>query len=394
MPVRGAGVDFERMRAHTLKRFEAMILRCLVCIPAWFYLSAGLPAQQTSGATEAAAQATPPQAPSSGPVLTHRPPPTPPKAPEGRIQLNVVMTDGAGKAVRGLTAQDFKLLDNNQALKIVSFHAFDGDRARPTLPVQLLLVIDTVNADFQDLAIQRGEIGKFLLQNGGHLAQPTSIFLLTNTGLRVQPRPSMDGNALAGVLNQLNGVIRTITPAMGADGLVERFQVSVKALTSIAENEARQPGRKLLIWTGRGWPLLRRPDLGDSTRASQLYFDAIVELSTRLREAQITVYGGQPDGAFFYRDFLKPVTKAPQADGPDLSLGVFAIQTGGRGPAMRANNDLAAQMESYVEDASTYYSLTFDPPHGERANEYHALKVLVDQPGLTARTNTGYYNQP
>jgi hypothetical protein len=30
----------------------------------------------------------------------------------------------------------------------------------------------------------------------------------------------------------------------------------------------------------------------------------------------------------------------------------------------------------------------------DHANEYHDLKVLVNQPELTARTRTGYYNQP
>jgi len=33
-------------------------------------------------------------------------------------------------------------------------------------------------------------------------------------------------------------------------------------------------------------------------------------------------------------------------------------------------------------------------PQAGRANEYHDLKVLVDNPKLTVRTNTGYYNQP
>ena len=263
-----------------------MMKPILVCI-ALFSLSSACVAQQDAKASGTTAQATSPQAPSSGPVLTHRPAAKAPSAAEGHIQLDVVVADAEGKPVRGLTAQDFKLLDNGQPRDIVSFRAFDGESAKPNPPVQVILVIDTVNADFEDLAIQRGQVEKFLLKNGGHLAQPTSIFLLTNTGLRVQPRPSVNGNTMVGVLNQTNGIVRTLSPAMGSNGLLERFQVSLKALTDIAENEARQPGRKLLIWIGRGWPLLRRPDIGDSSRAMRLYYDAIVQLSTRLREAHI-----------------------------------------------------------------------------------------------------------
>jgi hypothetical protein len=38
--------------------------------------------------------------------------------------------------------------------------------------------------------------------------------------------------------------------------------------------------------------------------------------------------------------------------------------------------------------------MSFDPPHATRPDEYHDLKVQIETPGLSARTNTGYYNQP
>jgi hypothetical protein len=41
-----------------------------------------------------------------------------------------------------------------------------------------------------------------------------------------------------------------------------------------------------------------------------------------------------------------------------------------------------------------YYTLVFAPPPQSQPNEYHDLKVQVDKPGTTARTTSGYYNQP
>lgn len=41
----------------------------------------------------------------------------------GRIRLDVVVTDKAGKPVTGLQAQDFTLLDNKNPQKIVYFKA-------------------------------------------------------------------------------------------------------------------------------------------------------------------------------------------------------------------------------------------------------------------------------
>ena len=47
-----------------------------------------------------------------------------------------------------------------------------------------------------------------------------------------------------------------------------------------------------------------------------------------------------------------------------------------------------------MQDAGIYYSLSFEPPPADGPNDYHELKMRVDRPGLTARTNTGYYDQP
>jgi hypothetical protein len=45
-------------------------------------------------------------------------------------------------------------------------------------------------------------------------------------------------------------------------------------------------------------------------------------------------------------------------------------------------------------DAGAYYTLSFDPPRAEHADEYHDLEVKIDKSGLKPRTNTGYYYEP
>jgi hypothetical protein len=45
-------------------------------------------------------------------------------------------------------------------------------------------------------------------------------------------------------------------------------------------------------------------------------------------------------------------------------------------------------------DARAFYVLTFHTSPSDRANEYHNIEVKVDQPGVTARTRTGFYLQP
>src|ERR1019366_619412 len=59
------------------------------------------------------------------PTLAHRRPPKPKSqiTPEGKIKLDVVVDDGAGKPVQGLEPWDFKILDNNQPRPVRSFRA-------------------------------------------------------------------------------------------------------------------------------------------------------------------------------------------------------------------------------------------------------------------------------
>lgn len=347
-------------------------------------------------------QAVPTQQPGSGnPVLTHRPPPKPKNLliPEGKIKLDVMVNDAAGKAVAGLEPWDFKILDNGEPRKVLSFRAFNDAEVKPEPPVEAILVIDMVNLPFQQVAFTRQEIAEFLQQDGGHLKVPVRLLLLTDAGMRVQPRASTDGNALLSVVNQIKGGLRTIDSAMGGEALLERFQRCSRQMTAIAENEARVPGRKLLIWVGPGWPMLNRPELGYySERDQQSYFDGIVELSNRLREARMVLYSVAPyigaDTTFNirYQDYLKPVKTPRESDPGDLSLKVLATQTGGM--ILGPNNDIVSQINKCIADANDFYRISFDPPASEKADEYHELKVVVDKPDVTVRTNSGYYNEP
>lgn len=364
----------------------------LLLLPAWSW------AQQTAPASGS-------QSALPDPVLAQRPilkPPAPRSVttPEGRIHLDVVVSDASGKPALGLTPSDFTLLDDNQPRKILSFHSYDGIAVKPTPPVEVILLFDAANLSPQQTAFTRQQIGRFLRQNSGHLPLPVYLFLLTDAGLRMQPRPSTDGNALAAALDQIDASVHTINPAMGAEGDLERFQLSVREFTAIAENEATRPGRKLLIWVGPGWPMLDGDNFTYSDKDQRRYFEGIVELSTKLRQARMAVYSVAPSSSvlgsgthtLLYQAFLKGVKSSRKADTGNLALKVLATQSGGR--ILGPDNDLAAQINSCIAEASAFYTLSFNPPPANHADEYHDLKVEIGQPGLAAHTSTGYYNQP
>ena len=337
------------------------------------------------------------------PVLRQRPPQQPGTLVirDGKIKVDAVVTDAAGTAVTDLQPWDFKLTDNGKPGKIQSFRFFDGTLVKPDPPVEVILLMDMINLPFVQVAFVRKEVDSFLRQNNGHLAQPTSLIVFNDSGLHVLPQPTTDGDALANVVGKLHGSIRVMDAAQGAAGRLERLQLSVKQLGTIAVNEGRKPGRKLLIWIGPGWPMLESA-ANDyySERDQRLYFRSIVDLSTWLREARMVLYSVQPTELradnlrhdFIYQSYLKGIKSAREADTGNLALKVLVTETGGL--ILGPDNDLATQLNRCVADANAFYTLGFDPPKAEHPDEYHDLKIGVDKPGLTVRTTTGYYNQP
>jgi hypothetical protein len=55
---------------------------------------------------------------------------------------------------------------------------------------------------------------------------------------------------------------------------------------------------------------------------------------------------------------------------------------------------VSSLLKKAMADSDAYYELSFQPPPSEKRDEYHALEIKVTQPGMTARTRTGYYAQP
>ena len=316
------------------------------------------------------------------------------------MTLDVMVADKAGHAVPGLQQQDFTLLDNKTPQKISSFSAVERTAATAYPPIEVILLVDEVNASVTDVARQRQAIEKLLKQNGGELIRPVSIAFFSDTGTMIGNSPSQDGKALIADLNKTSSSLRIIGRAQGVYGAADRLQLSLRTLGQLAEYEATRPGRKLVVWISPGWPLLSGPNIELSEKDRQGLFNDIVSLSDSLRNARITLYSVDPLGAgdaagfrtSYYKEFLKGVTAASHAQAGNLALQVLAYQSGGK--VLNSDNDMTGEIATCISDANAFYVLTFDGEPGDGPNEYHALEVKIGKPGLTARTRSGYYAQP
>lgn len=320
--------------------------------------------------------------------------PTP--ALNGRIYLDVVVTRKSGPPVSGLEQQDFTLFDNKAPQTITSFQAVEGRQASP---VDVVLVVDAVNADYQTVAYGRDEIDKFLQAEGGDLAHSTALAVLTDTGMQILEDFSTDGKKLSASLDQYTVSTRFIRRSAGFYGAAERFQISLGGLHDLAERLSPRPGRKIILWISPGWPLLSGPEVQIDSKQRQQLFADVVGFSTDLLKGRITLYSIDPLGtredvnrALYWENFVKGITKPSQVFAGNLGLQVLATQSGGL--ALNSDNDITALLENCLADTRAYYELSFEPPTGDQPDQYHRLEIHVAKPGLTARTRQGYYSRP
>jgi VWFA-related protein len=325
--------------------------------------------------------------------------PSSPAEAERRINLDVVVTDRSGKVIPGLQQQDFTVFDNKRPSNILSFHAVNGAAATPE-PAQIILVIDQVNTGFERVAYERDEVKRFLTRNDGKLAHPVSLVFFSDNGTQILNTPTLDGNSLAASIDQNQNSLRSIRRSQGYYGAQDRYNLSLKTLSTLAAVEGSKPGRKMVIWISPGWPLLSGPRIQLSSADAKGIFSELVHVSTALRQAGITLYSVDPLGladsqglrTTYYEEFLKGVTGPNRVEMGNLALQVIATQTGGI--VAYGSNSVVAGLDRSVADLAAYYSLSIGAAPADKPNEYHELAVKVTTPGLTVRTRTGYYAQP
>lgn len=358
---------------------------------------------------------------------------------EGLIRLDVAVTDHEGAAVSNLQRTDFTLLDDGHPEKIIAFRAPDSPYDPPEQPTSVLILIDTLDLEPRLANLERSQVAKFLRGNEGHLVQPVTVYSLDNKGLALQAKPSRDGNALAMAVESRTAINFVFgTPGSNATNIDREYRqfapiTGIRALGSIAAIESTIPGHKLMLWIGPGF----RPG-GSGSYINAGFLDVhsaetrkfLLEkaqwLSTCLRRARITLDTfsvGEDETSFFNVEDPHFAAPAAKVDSPADSAGRFiqvrakdawklyldmvpspervgimdaykktlAVKSGGR--VLPASDDLSAQIESCVQQADSFYTLTFDPPHAKKPNEYHFLQIGLSHLEYTAHLRTGYYNQ-
>jgi VWFA-related protein len=349
---------------------------------------------------------------------------------EGLIRLDVTVTDQSGKAIAGLQRSDFKLLDNGQPQTIIAFRASQSPSADADESLSVILFLDTLHLSPVAAAFARQQVEQFLQQNSGKLAQPVTIYSLNDSGFFLTSNASTDGAALANDVasdRKLQAYFLAPGASSHLNATVEPLMKEVPALAGlhalwmIASAQTRRPGRKLLFWIGPGLGIpgttgAFSPDVnsfvkplangdptgqfpyvvkGDALRRE--LFQKIRWFSLLLRQSRVTLdcFSLSNQGQLAedtWRQFVPAVSSPEGVTWLNLFKNVLAVQSGGL--VLPSHNGLLGPLNDRVESARIFYTLTFNPPLAQHADEYHSLKIELRQPTLTADTFSGYYDQP
>ena len=338
------------------------------------------------GVAQAQARPPSPEIPSGNPTTT-----------TGPLKLEVVVSQPKGKPIGGLSQQHFHVSVNGKPEPIVGFQAVEGAAAH----VEVILMIDTVNTGFSTVAYELSEIERFLKQNQGRLAQPISIAVLTDTGIKISPRPSTDGNELAAFLQKINIPIADYPPFHGLLGLGRKIS-DFRIGPPHPVYRAAEPSRPQTLNLGVArlaspvWGGGRTDRKREKTPSSIISLRFPPPCGRRALRSTVSIHWELKMRVairtMFYKEFTKGVRSPRNMQVGNLALQVLALDTGGKffipvtATAAKSRRQLGMRRLLYHRCRSTS-GISLQP-----VSCYFCR--TVDQGNVTARTLTGYYAQP
>lgn len=328
-----------------------------------------------------------------------------------RVVLDVVVKDAAGNAVRGLTKNDFKVLEQKKPQQVRSFEEVDFNTASnvvvpkaPSLPPDTymnvttqaeygplyVIVYDAVHmeggnpmseSDQGDQIQGRKQLAEFLA------AKPPgtrfALYLLTCTFSQLQGFTTDQSKLLQAFdLGRKEHIPQTFLYQGNCGGADPDLPyVVMRFLGHYLEG---LPGRKNLIWMSSQFPAMvpafAIQDMTNtgSTTPAQGFADAAPTIgdswSAKIRRQAIdALNAGQVS---VYPVSVAGLKHSSGTAGIDTYADDIAEATGGH--AYYNSNDIKAELTSATDDGANYYELTWSPPEFKEDSSMRRIQVKVE----------------
>ena len=388
-----------------------------------------------------------------GVTLTAQQPPAPTPAaqpPTFKVEVNyvevdAVVTDQKGNLVRGLTKDDFQVLEDGKAQTISTFSVVDIPVERYDRPLYAkapiepdvksnaqpfdgrvyIMVIDDLHTLFGRTNRVKIAAKQFVDKNFGandlmavlHTAGPTEANqeFTNNKRLLLAAIDRTSGRKLgSATINKANeyynqqGIRQSTDPVNDPDDAERAFNArsTLMTLKNVSDWFANVHGRRkaiLFVSEGIDYDIndLIPSGLSNHQSATDVIEDTRQVVDAAMR-ANVAIYGIDPRGLTNLGDEEIELGSYPD----DTSLGInstallnevrlsqdslrtLSDETGGF--AVVNQNQFATAYDRIVRDNSSYYVLAYYPPTEKRDGKFHKIEVRVNRPGLTVRARRGY----
>lgn len=325
------------------------------------------------------------------------------------IQIDATVLDKNGKPVRGLTLEDFSVLENGRPQPLVGFtEVVLPDTAEPMTPWLrdvapdvvdnqtpdgrlLVLVMDDamLPPDAAMLRVSK-EIARGAVERMGPADRMAVVFTRDN-------RNAQDFTADRARL--LRAIERTSIGFIFTDGPSNHFyEASVATLRLVAQALQKVPHRrKAIIYVSIGVPS-RSDRVGMLSSATGL--GAMDGLLDRIRDvlgdalsSTTAIYSFDPSGIGGLESFAasRPKTRVGDPERFRQFLREVADNTGGR--ATLQTNDYGPGLTRMFEETASYYLLGYESTAPPDDGAFRRVEVKTSRPGTTVRARTGYFER-
>jgi VWFA-related protein len=254
------------------------------------------------------------------------------------VQVTAVVTDGEGRFVSGLSADDFRVFEDDRPQRITNF-------ASENIPLELVSAIDVSSSMNDALPAVKTHAISFLSQ-----LQPADqvTVLGFNDNIFTLARRSTDQAVRAKAIDRL--------APWGGTAL---YDVVIRALDLLG----RQPGRRALLVFSDG--------------EDQSSHAPIASVLRRAESSDATIY-------------MIGQGRALQAAALQQLMKQLAAGSGGRAFFSDDAAKLEGIFQQILDDLRHQYVLAYPPPASARDGEWHRIRVEVPGRDYSVRARQGY----